>query len=163
MLHTVGADRDAPRTEVLDNVASRPAIAGDAAVLATRQRAPRLKRLVGSDVNDIKSGHLAESIRRGDREVEKLVRSRAAVLGAALSNLVDFLNPEMVVMGGGLVVAMPQLLRGEIARAIKAHASTRAARAVKVVVAKLGDHAGTIGAAVLAVDMFSKDPPIALG
>jgi glucokinase len=162
VLHTVDTDQDAPRKEVLDNVASRPAIAGDAAVLAAKQRAPRLRKLIGTDVRDIKSGDLAEAIRQGDKDVERLVRSRAAMLGAALSNLVDFLNPEMVVIGGGLVSAMPQLLRREIGKAIKAHASVRAARAVNVVVAKLGDHAGTIGAAALAVDMFSKAPPIEL-
>jgi hypothetical protein len=33
---------------------------------------------------------------------------------------------------------------------------------VKVVISKLKDHAGTIGAACLAVDMFSDDPPIDL-
>jgi glucokinase len=162
MLHTMDAAQDAPRKEVLDNVASRTAIAGDAAVLAARQRAPRLRKMAGTDVKEIKSGHLAEAIRLGDRDVERLVRHRAAVLGSALSNLVDFLNPDMVVLGGGLVTAMPQLLRREIAKAIKAHSAPKAAATVKVVVAKLGDHAGTIGAAALALAMFSKDPPLEL-
>jgi glucokinase len=162
VLHAVDAALDSPRKEVLDNVASRTAIAGGAAVLAARRNAPRLARMTGSDVKDIKSGDIAEAIRRGDKSIERLVKSRAAVLGAALSNLVDFINPDMVVLGGGLVVAMPTLMRREIGKAITAHATTRAARAVKVVVAKLGDHAGTIGAAALAWDMISDHPPIDL-
>jgi glucokinase len=153
---------DAPRKEVLDNVASRSAIAGDAAVLAARQRAPRLRKMAGTDVKDIKSGDIADAIRLGDKAIEKLVRSRAAVLGAALSNFVDFLNPELVVLGGGLVVAMPQLIRREVGKSIAAHATQKASRSVKVVVAKLGDHAGTLGAAVFASDMFSGKPPIEL-
>jgi glucokinase len=163
MLHAMDADKGAERKEVLDNVASRPAIAGDAAVLAAKERAPRLRKLAGTDVKDIKSGDLAKSIRAGDRDVEHLVRSRAGVLGTAISNLVDFLNPDMVVLGGGLVCAMPSLMRNEIAKAIEAHASTTAAKSVTVAVAKFNDHAGTIGAAVLAADMCSKHPPLELG
>jgi glucokinase len=147
---------------VLDNVVSRTAIAGDAAVLAAKQRAPRLNRMAGSDVKEIKSGDIADAIRSGDKAVEKLVKSRAAVLGAALSNLVDFINPDMVVLGGGLVVAMPALLKHEIAKSIKAHATQKTSRVLKVAVAKLGDHAGTIGAAVLAYDVAKGMRPIDL-
>ena len=161
VLHAVDAAQDAPRKEVLDNVASRTAIAGDAAVLAAKEHAPRLKKVAGTDVKEIKSGDIAESIRKGDKSVEKLVRSRASVVGTALSNLVDFINPDMVVLGGGLVEAMPDLIRREVEKAVKAHASPDAGSGVTVSVAKLHDHAGTVGAAKLAVDMFSgRRPPI---
>lgn len=163
VLHAVDvAAEDAPEKEVLDAVASRTAIAGDAAALAARHRAPTLRKLSGTDVTDIKSGDLAQAIKKGDKAIEKLVRSRAAVVGAALSNLVDFLSPDTIVLGGGLVEALPSLMKREIRKAIDAHASTKAAKAAKVVVAKLHDHAGTAGAACLAVDMFSVDPPIDL-
>ena len=160
VLHAVDLAHDAPRKEVLDNVASRTAIAGDAAVLAAKERAPKLKMAAGTDVSEIKSGDIADSIRNGDKAIEKLVRSRISVVGTAVSNLVDFINPDMVVLGGGLVEAMPQLLRGEVEKAVKAHASPASGRLAKVVVAKLHDHAGTIGAAKLAVDMHRKKPPI---
>jgi len=161
VLHAVDAAQDSPRKEVLDNVASRTAIAGDAAVLAARERAPRLKKMAGTDVKEIRSGDIAESIRKGDKSVEKLVRSRVSVVGTALSNLIDFINPDMVVLGGGLVEAMPELIRREVEKAVKAHASPLAASSVKVSVAKLHDHAGTVGAAKLAVDMFTaRTPPI---
>jgi glucokinase len=162
LLHAVDVGDDLPRTEVLDNVASRTAIAGVAASLAAKHRAPQLRKVAGTDVSDIKAGDLADSIARGDKAVEKLVRSRAGMVGAALSNLVDFLNPDMIVLGGGLVEAMPAIMKREIARAIKSHASTKAAKAVRVVAAKLKGHAGTAGAACLAVDMFSGRPPIDL-
>jgi glucokinase len=163
VLHASGQSEDAPRPEILDNVASRTAIAGDAAALAAKRWAPKLREKAGTDVSDIKSGDLAEAIRGGDKAVEKLVRSRARVVGAAISNLVDFLNPDMVVLGGGLVEAMPRLIQREVARAVEAHATAKAARAARVVVAKLHDHAVTAGAAKLALDMFgSKAPPIDL-
>jgi glucokinase len=162
LLHTVDTSLEAPRKEVLDSVASRPAIVGDAAALASRHYSSKLRKLAGTDVREITSGDLARAIRKGDKSVETLVRSRAAVVGTALSNLVDFINPDMVVLGGGLVSSMPTLLRREIARTVKAHASPKAAKAVEVVVAEFGDHAGTVGAAKLALDMLSRDPPIRL-
>ncbi|MDQ3024905.1 MAG: ROK family protein [Pseudomonadota bacterium] len=162
VLHAVVTSGDPSRKEVLDNVASRTAIAGHAAALAARHRAPSLRKEAGTDVKDIKASDLAESIRKGDKAVEKLVRSRASVIGTALSNLVDFLNPDVIVLGGGLTEAMPVLMRSEIRRAIDAHAVPKAARAVKVVVAQLHSHAGTTGAAKLALDMFSDRPPIDL-
>jgi glucokinase len=158
-LHTADG-ADSARKEVLDNVASRTAIAGDAAALAAKRWAPKLRAAAGTDVTDIKSGVLAEAIRAGDKAVEKLVRSRAAVVGSALSNLVDFINPDLVVLGGGLVEAMPRLIRREIEKAIQAHAAPKNAAAVKVVVARLAGHAVTAGAARLALDMFSGNPPL---
>jgi glucokinase len=162
LLSSVNVSPEGGRNDVLDNVASRTAIAGEAATLAAKHRAPELRKAAGTDVSDIKAGDLAAAIRKGDRAVEKLVRSRANVIGTALSNLVDFLNPDMIVLGGGLAEAMPVLMRSEIRKSIDAHAAPKAARAVKVVVAQLHCHAGTAGAAKLALDMFSGKPPIEL-
>jgi hypothetical protein len=56
---------------------------------------------------------------------------------------------------------MPELIRREVEKAVRAHASPGAGSEVKIAVARLHDHAGTVGAAKLAVDMFSgKRPPI---
>lgn len=160
LLHAVDVSQELPRKEVLDNVASRTAIAGDAAALSASHRAPMLRKLAGTDVREIRASSLANAIKQGDKAIQKLVSSRASVVGAALSNLVDFLNPDMIVLGGGLVEAMPALMRRKIKNAIDAHCAPKAARALTVRVAELGDHAGTVGAASLAVDMYSEDPPI---
>jgi len=161
LLHAVHHDEGA-RKEVLDAVASRSAIAGDAAALAAKRQAPRLAKAAGTDVRDIKSGDIAEAIAKGDKAIENLVRSRAGVVGVALSNLVDFINPDMIVLGGGIVEAMPELMRSEVEQTVHAHAEKRASAGVKVVTAKLMNHAGTAGAAKFALDMLSRDPPIDL-
>lgn len=151
---------DSARKYVLDGVASRTAIAGEAAALAAKHKAPALKDDAGTDVRDIRASDIAKAIKKGDKSIKKLVKSRANIVGAALSNLVDFINPDVVVLGGGLVEAMPQLLRAEVRKAISAHASPKAARAAKVVTAKLSRHAGTIGAARLALDMLNGRGPV---
>jgi glucokinase len=159
-LHSTDIAEKGLRKDVLDNVASRTAIAGEAAALAAKHWAPALRKAAGTEVDGIKANVLAESVRKGDKAIERLVRSRANLVGAALANLVDYLNPDMVVLGGGLVEAMPALIRREVRRSIDAHAATKAAKAVKVVVAKLHRHAGTIGAARLAIDMLNGGAPI---
>jgi glucokinase len=160
LLYSIGAAQVSPRKEVLDAVASRTAIAGEAAALAAKHRAPALRAAVGTDVDDIGAGDLARAIKDGDTAIEKLVRSRANVVGAALSNLVDFINPDMVVLGGGLVEAIPGLIRREVRKSIDAHAAKKAARSVKVVTAKLHRHAATVGAALLAIDTMNGHSPI---
>jgi len=159
-LHSVDVAATGSHKDVLDNAASRTAIAGEAAALAAKHRAPALRRNAGTDVDDIKAGDIARAIRDGDKAVGRLVRSRANLVGAALANIVDVLNPDLVVLGGGLVEAMPDLIRREVRRSIDAHAARKAAKAVKVVVAKLHSHAGTAGAARLAMDMLNGGGPI---
>jgi glucokinase len=152
LLHAIGPLAGSDREGVLDDIASRTAIAGDAATLAAKRSAPALHKMVGSDVRQIKSSDLAKAIRKGDRAVERLVRSRARVVGIALSNLVDFINPEVIVLGGGLVEALPKLVRNEVRKGIAAHSTRAATRGLKVTVATLHNHAVTTGAAKLAVD-----------
>lgn len=160
VLHAGDTGLEAPRKERIDHVASRYAIAGVAASLAAKHNAPKLREGAGTDVREIKAGDLAAAIKKGDKAVEKLVRSRTRVLGLALANLVDFLNPDLIVLGGGLVEAMPRLIRHEIRKSIDAHATSKAAHAVDVAVARLGRHAITAGSAILAIEMHGPEPPI---
>ncbi len=152
LIHPVGSLTGSEREGVLDDLASRTAIAGDAAAVVARHSAPTLAKKTGSDVTKIRSEDLAESIEKGDKAIEDLVRSRAHTIGLALSNLVDFLNPDMVVLGGGLVEALPKLIREEVEQAIQKYSTEEARDGLKVAVSKLQAHAVTTGAAKLAFD-----------
>jgi glucokinase len=159
LLHAVDVSQEQARKDVLDNMASRTAIAGEAAALAASHRAPEIAKAAGTDLREIKAQVLAKAIRKGDKAVKKLVDSRASVIGAALSNFVDFLNPDMVVLGGGLVEAMPAIMQRQVSKAIVAHCKPEAAKAVKVRVAKFLGHAGAMGAVCLAKAVFSNEQP----
>jgi glucokinase len=152
LLQPLGPLSGSARQGVLDDVASRTAIAADAAALAIKQWAPSLLENTGTDLRNIRSAALAEAISGGDKAVEELVRSRAHVVGIVLSNIVDFMNPELVVLGGGLTEALPAIIRKEVTAGIEGHASPHARRKLEVVTAKLEGHAVTIGAAKLALD-----------
>jgi glucokinase len=152
LLQPFGPLAGSDRHGVLDEVASRVAIASAAAGFAVKEWAPNLSEKAGTDVRNIKSSDLAKAIDAGDKAVEELVRSRAHIVGIVLSNLVDFFNPEIVVLGGGLTESMPKLIREEVEAGIRAHASKDAQTGLRVVTSKLAGHAVTAGAAKLAAD-----------
>jgi glucokinase len=136
----------------LEALASRIAIAKEAAALAARDDAPHLFAQCGVSLAKIRSGDLADSIAAGDRMVESVVRKAAYYTGVAAGNLVNVLSPEAVVLGGGLVEAMEKLYIEEVKRGIKDHAMPFLREGLRVTSAKLGDDAVIMGAARLICD-----------
>ena len=147
-----GSDRQG----TLDDFASRTAIAAEAAAFASKQWAPALLKIAGTDISRIRSQALATAIKKGDRPIEELVRSRARIVGIVLSNLIDFINPEMVVLGGGLVEEMPGIVLKEVEKGIRKHTTAAALENLKVVGARLNGYAVAAGAAKMAWDRFIK-------
>jgi glucokinase len=140
------------RHGLLDDFVSRNAMAGEAAALAAKQWAPHLFGLAGADAEKIRATTLAEAIRLGDKHIEDMVRGRARMAGIALSNFVDFLNPEMVVLGGGLVETMPALFLREVGEGIRRNTVPSVRAAVRITVSKLKDLSVAAGAAKMALD-----------
>lgn len=135
------------RRGCLEAVASRLVIASQAAAAAYRGQAPHLLEAVGSDLKDIRSGALAASVAAGDTQVENLVREAARHIGRAVAGVVNLMGPDMVVLGGGLVEAMPKLFVSEVSATAKKRALPTLADSFEVVAAELGDDAAVIGAA----------------
>lgn len=154
MISPIGPLAGSDRQGVLDDVVGRSAMAGAAAAYAAKRWAPALYKLAGTDAARIKSDELARAIKGGDEIIENMVRSRARIAGIALSNLADFLNPEMIVLGGGLVDAMPKIFVGEIREAVRRHAVPDVRDALKVRRAELGPRVVAAGAAKAAWDRF---------
>ncbi len=109
----------------------------------------------GTDLGAIRSRALARSIANGDTAVEEIVRHAAGYLGAAISNVVNLLAPDIVVLGGGMVEAMPQIFLAEVRAAVRQQTMKPFRRSVKVLPAALRDDAGVLGAAALAADTMS--------
>jgi glucokinase len=138
------------RRGCLEAVASRLAIASASAAAAYRGEAPCLLEKAGMDISNIRSGVLAASIEGGDIAVEKILREAARQIGVAAANAINLLAPDVVVLGGGLVEAMPDLFCGEVQRAAERRVMDSFRGTFQVVAAKLGDHATGIGAAAWA-------------
>jgi len=67
--------------------------------MAIKTWAPYLHRKVGSDLDRVSWGMLARAIGHGDERIEEMLRARVRVVGIALSSVVNFMSPEMVVLG----------------------------------------------------------------
>ncbi len=140
------------RRGCLETVASRLAISAQAAAAVFRGEAPNLGEIAGTDLAQIRSGALSEAIKRGDKVVENILREAAAALGSGIASVVNLLSPDVIVLGGGLVDAFPDLYRKECGRAIEAEVMASFRDTYKLAVAELGDYAGVTGAAALAAN-----------
>lgn len=87
----------------------------------------------------------------GDRLAQRILGQASFYLGVGLTNLVNLFNPEVVVIGGGLA-KMGDVLMAPALDHVKARAFMPAVNAVRFVPAALGDHAGVLGAAALLMD-----------
>ena len=138
------------RRGCLEAVASRLAISADAIKAGFRGEAPYLMENYGADLVRIRSKALSESIANGDQVIADIVRNAAELIGMAIGNLINLMLPDTVVLGGGLVQAMPDHFLPPVREAAKARAMPAYADAFQVVPAKLGDDSAVLGAAAWA-------------
>ncbi|HUG93573.1 MAG TPA: ROK family protein, partial [Planctomycetaceae bacterium] len=137
----------------LEAVASRLAIAAAAAQAAFRGQAPHLMEIAGSDLANIRSGQLAAAIEAGDTTVEGIVRKAARHIGTAVAGIVHLLAPDIVVLGGGLVEAMPKLYCETVDDAARRFALPSFRNSFEIRPARLGDDAAVLGAAAWAREL----------
>jgi glucokinase len=137
-------------TGTLESEASRLAIAAECAKLAYRGEAPNLLRACGTDISQIRSKVLAAAIRDGDKSVERVVRQAAQTIGYAVTNLVHMLCPEVIILGGGLVESIGEIYLEEVTQTAKRSVLQCYQDMFEIKMAKLGDDAGAMGAAIWA-------------
>lgn len=91
--------------------------------------------------------------RRGDPIARRILAAAGHDLGLALANLVDVLNPQIIVIGGG-VAAAGNLLLAPAREAVRRWAQPLAARQVQIRRGQLGAEASLLGMAKLCFDHF---------
>ena len=111
-----------------------------------------LTEMLGEDLKDLRSGDIRKAIKRGDKLAEKVVEEAAQYTGVAVANLVNILNPEIVVLGGGVIEALGDEMLPTITKSAKSNIMPGLFKNVEIVASKLGDNAGITGSAVLARD-----------
>jgi glucokinase len=109
-----------------------------------------LTEMLGDGLDDLKSGDLRKALRKGDKLVEKVVESAAEYTGIAIANLINILNPEVVVLGGGVIDALEDEMMSIITETALDYAMPGTVKGVEIIASKLGDNAGITGGAVLA-------------
>ncbi len=109
-----------------------------------------LTDMLGDDLKDMRSNDLRKAVRRGDKFVEKVVEEAAEYTGIAVANLINIFNPEMVVVGGGVIEALGDEMMPTIVKTAKDHVMPGTMGDIEIKASKLGDEAGITGGAVLA-------------
>ncbi|MFH0739185.1 MAG: ROK family protein [Candidatus Omnitrophota bacterium] len=97
---------------------------------------------------------LSRRSRAGDAEARAIWLDVARHLGTALVGAVNLLNPECIVIGGGIAGA-GKILFGRIREIIARQAMSVQAKGLKVLKAKLGNDAGLVGAAIMVKEGIS--------
>jgi glucokinase len=133
----------------LETVASRLAISSELAMVAYRGDAPNLLAESGTDISKMGSGAIARSIKAGDCVVESVVKNAASWLGVGLTTVINLIYPDVVVLGGGLVEAMPELVMEGVKKSVKEYAFSNYGENVTIKAAECGDYASVYGAAAL--------------
>lgn len=104
----------------------------------------------GGRVSTLRSGELKKALKRGDKLVDLVIKDAARHTGIAVANLMNILNPELVVLGGGVLDALEDHMMPVIVQTAKSYAMPGTAKGVQIVASQLGDNAGITGAAALA-------------
>jgi glucokinase len=98
------------------------------------------------------TGHrVTEFALAGDAQARTVLAGVGRRLGAGLTGIVNALNPEVVVLGGGAVAA-GDLLLDPAREVVRERALPPCAEAVRIVPAKFGEESGMRGAALLALE-----------
>jgi glucokinase len=100
---------------------------------------------------DISAAEVARLAAAGDRRAQQILERAGHYLGLALANLVSTLNPEMIVVGGGVAEAGDAVLK-KARETMMQWAQPIAVRQVRLVQSQLGDAASLLGVAKLAFD-----------
>jgi glucokinase len=121
-----------------------------AIVRMTREASPRYPDSILHGKEDRTASMIFDAGKQGDELALEIFRRMGVYLGIGLANLINILNPEMIVIGGGVMNAW-DLFEKHMHQQVEERAFPLLAARVKIERAKCGDDAGLLGAARLAL------------
>lgn len=136
---------------IWEDLASGTALAAAAAAAMPNHPDSLLHRLATPAT--VSGAHVAQAAAEGDALAGELMAREAKLLGLGFASCLHIFSPEIVLVGGSVVLNNPWLL--ERAREVAyAHAKVDLYREVPIERAELGEQAGILGAAALALTAF---------
>ncbi|RKN04762.1 ROK family protein [Streptomyces radicis] len=124
------------------NIGCLEAVAGGAALA---------RRLTGSGTPATSGSDVAALVRSGNHEAVRMVREAGRCVGDVLSGLINFFNPEAVVLGGALSAVRDQLIAG-VREAVYERSHPLATQHLLIEPSRTRGSAAALGAALLATD-----------
>ncbi len=133
----------------LESLASGPAIARRAReVLPTAAKTSELYGLCGGDPERLTTELVAQAWRAGDRLATEILRGNADLLAVWLGNIIDLLEPDVIVVGGGVGKVISEWF-DYIRKQLPSCSINSRCLEIPLVLAKYGSDAGIAGAAAL--------------
>lgn len=132
-------------TGCLEAFASGPAIVALAEEYIKGGKSTKYRELANPDITPY---IVAEAAKQGDVVAKKIFEIVGGYIGIGLASVVNLLNPEKVVIGGGVADA-GDLLFNPIKKTLSERTMPIQGAAVEIVHAELGNTAGVIGASLL--------------
>ena len=109
------------------------------------------ERLAAAGEDATHSRDVVRLVQAGHPGAIRMVRDAGRTLGEVLAGTVNFFNPAVIVIGGDIAEAHAQLLAG-VREGIFSRSLPLATRDLRIVPCRLGDRAGVIGAAIMAIE-----------
>jgi len=134
----------------LEALASRSAIERDIREAVAAGKKTLLTKIVGGDLAVIRSRMLKQALQQGDALVRKVVRKAAEVIGYACLTVRHLIDPDVIVLGGGVVEACGEFFLPVVQEILAGDALAGARPSRGVVQSELGDDAVVLGAVALA-------------
>ena len=134
----------------LEALCSGPAIARRAQEAIIDQPHTKILALADGQIDRVRSEHVLQAARDGDALAIALVEETAYYMGWGIANLVNILNPQIVLLGT-IAVAAGDLLLDPIRRTVTEMAMQRPLEIVKIMPAELGDSIGDLAAISLVI------------
>ena len=134
----------------LEALCSGPAIARRAREAVQKEPTTTILTFAAGDVTAIKSEHVLAAARDGDALALQLIKETAYYMGWGIANLVNILNPDIVLIGT-IAMAAGELLLQPIRDTVTKMAMARPVEAVEIMSAQLGENLGDMAAIALVV------------
>ena len=116
-----------------------------------------IQNWINQKQDQIEAFMISEAYDQRDALAIEVMHETGTLLGFGLANVINLLNPEIVIIGGGMSAAGDRLLK-PVRDTINNHSLKLSSNACKVVQADLGSKAGTIGAAAYAYEKSKSIP-----
>jgi predicted NBD/HSP70 family sugar kinase len=139
----------------LEAVTAGPALAERALLAAQAGKSSILLSYYERNGNILRAEDVGNAAREGDALATEIIRESGQFIGDVLAGLVNFFNPKVIVIGGG-VSNLGNLLLSSIRQTVLNRSTPLATRNLHIVFSEIGPDAGVIGAVNLAMDyMFT--------
>ena len=127
-----------------EEIASRTAIA-DSIILEMKNGTKSILSEIYQKHGKIKSRDLAWAVEKKDRLAIEKITSACSTIGAVLASITTLLNLDRIVLGGGLVEALPEFTTGIIHESFLKNVLEESGMNVKITATNLGDDAPLLG------------------